>query len=287
MEQLTTQMTQATKSFYTADYEESKIIFEQLLKTYRKLHDSHNELRCLYRLSCIAFTRGQMAKFNNLLSQYNKLFVNEFTELQEHLIEHEMLLGLQAMTHLKYSKAVPHFSKVVLLSQNAKYKKYKISALLFIQKCQIVLGNVEQAITISDSIFDDYYSAIKNDTQQYLHFVLNRAYAFIQLRRMDDFEVAIRMCETHPDYDLLLKEQVFTAILRAKQLAAVDDYISAIKLLQQTLAKSEPMQDAQMSYMIYSSLIDYYEQIRNHKEALHYAKLLMGLQRSIAMVDSF
>ena len=285
VDQLQSQMTLATKSFYTADYEESKIIFEQLLKTYKKQNDERNVLRCLYRLSCLAYTRGQMTTFLKLFQEYKEALTDGLITTQEHSIEYEMLLGLHSMTHLKYSKAIPHFSKVVLLCQNAKYKKQKISALLFIQKCQIVLGNAEQAIATSNSIFNDYYNTMKGDTQQYLHYVLNRAYAFMQLQRMDDFELAIRMCETHPDYALLLKEQVFTAILRAKQLAALNDYIGAIKLLQDTLSKSEVMQDAQMSYMIYSALIDYYEQIQNHKEALHYAKLLMGLQRSISMVE--
>ena len=283
MEQLQIQMSQATKSFYSADYEESKIIFEQLLKVYSKKNDTRNVVRCLYRLCCLAYTRGQISQFHALLKKYKEALTEELLALPEHLIEYEMLLAIQALTQLTYSKAIPHFSKVVMLSQNTKYKKQKISALLFIQKCQIILGNAEQAITTSNSIWDDYYDVMKEDTQQYLHYVLNRAYAFMQLNCMEEFEVTIRLCEQHPDFHLLLKEQVFTAILRAKQHAINNHHIQAIKLLKGALAKYEDFQDAEMLYMMFSALIDYYEHIQQHKEALHYAKKLMGLQRSIAM----
>ena len=285
MEQLQIQMFQATKAFYTADYEESKIIFEQLLKAYKKRNDARNIVRCLYRLSCLAYTRGQMPQFHELVKQFQNALTEKLSTILEHLIEQQMLYGLQAMAYLKYSKAIPHFSKVVALSQNAKYKKQKISALLFLQKCQIIVGNNEQAIKESDAIWADYKELIQEDTQQYLHYVLNRAHAFIQLKNVEAFEETIQLCEQHPDFHLLMKEQIFTAILRSKHLALTNNYIGAIKLLQVALSQSAEMHDMQMQYMMYSSLIDYFEQIQNHKEALHYAKLLMNIQRYAAIVE--
>lgn len=281
MERMHTQMNQATSLFYTADYEESKILFEQLLKTYLKNKDIHGALRCHYRLACLTYTRGDMEQFHHFTEQYNILFTSFLAKNAEHYIEQNMLLGLQAMSNLKHSRAIPFFASVADQA-TAKFSKHKISALLFMQKCQITLGNYEQAEAL-DQQLGDYVDVMENDTQQILHLYLNRAYLAMMQGDVANFEKYISLTKQHPDYSFLQKEPMFVAILEAKYLAAQGEWVDAIKLLQNTMAALEPMTDPQILYMIYTSFIEYYEQIQNHKEALHYAKLLMALERSIAL----
>ena len=281
MERLHIQMNQATSLFYTADYEESKILFQQLLKTFTKNKDIHGMLRCYYRLACLTYTRGEIALFHHYSEKYSTLFTSFLAKNIEHYIEHNMLLGLQAMVNLKHSRAIPFFAAVVDQA-TAKFKKHKISAMLFIQKCQITLGNFDQAEMMDDQL-DDYIREMKEDVQQILHLYLNRAYFALLQQDMVVFEQYILLAKQHPEYSFLLKEPVFIAILKAKQLALQGDYVKAIKRLQSTTSKYDSVKDPQLLYMIYTAFIEYYEQIQNHKEALHYAKLLMALERTVSV----
>lgn len=272
-----TQMNQATSLFYTADYEESKILFAHLLKLYLKNKDIHGALRCYYRLACLTYTRGDMEQFNQYTEEYLSLFTSFLAKDIEHYIEQNMLLGLQAMVNLKHSRAIPFFAYVADQA-TAKFKKHKISALLFMQKCQITIGNYEQAEML-DSQLNDYIPAMENDTQQLLHLYLNRAYLALMVGNIKRFEDYIVRTKQHPDYQLLQKEPIFVAILEAKRLANEEDFVEAIKRLQNEIKQHEPIRDPQLLYMIFTAFIEYYEQIQNHKEALHYAKLLMAIER--------
>lgn len=278
-----TQMNQATSLFYTADYEESKILFNYLLKTSLKNKDIHGALRCYYRLACITYTRGDMEQFNHFAEKYHSLFTSFLAKDLEHYIEQNMLLGLQEITNLKYSRAIPFFASVADQA-TPKFKKHKISALLFMQKCQIALSNYEQAEMLNIEL-EQFIDAMKNDTQQILHLYLNRAYLAILQGDFILFENYIARTKQHPDYAFLQKEPMFVAILEAKQLAMQGDFVEAIKRLQNEIALLEPITDPQILYMIYTAFIEYYEQIQNHKEALHYAKLLMALERNVTIAN--
>ena len=281
MEHMQRQMNQATSLFYTADYEESKILFEQLLKSYLKNKDIHGALRCYYRLACLTYTRDDMKQFNHFAEQYNTLFTSFLAKNIEHYIEQNMLLGLQAMTNLKHSRAIPFFASVANQAA-AKFKKHKISALLLIQKCQITLGNFEQAEAL-DADLAGFVETMENDTQQILHLYLNRAYLAILQSDFVTFNDYIARTKQHPDYAFLQKEPMFVAILEAKHLALQGNFVKAIKRLQAQVASLEPLQDPQILYMLYTAFIEYFEQTQNHKEALHYAKLLIALEREVSV----
>ena len=64
MSHLQSRMDYASSLFRTAEYEESKIIFNRLLKIYTKRAHTENMCFCLSRLACIAYTQGEMKKFN-------------------------------------------------------------------------------------------------------------------------------------------------------------------------------------------------------------------------------
>jgi len=272
-------MNQATSLFYTAEYEESKILFKLLLKTYLKNNDTHGALRCYYRLAYLTYTRGDMEQFRTFADKYHLLFTSFLAKDIEHYIEQNMLLGLQAITNLKHSLAIPFFAAVVEQS-TTNFKKHKISALLFMQKCHITLGNFEQAEAL-DAQLCEYLDAMENDTQQILHLHLNRAYLAILQGDLATFESYISRTKKHNDYELLQKEAVFVAILEAKHQALQGNFAKSIKRLKGELSLHEPIEDPQILYLIYTAFIEYYEQTKNHKEALHYAKLLMALVREV------
>lgn len=274
------QMNQATSLFYTADYEESKILFEQLLKTYSKSNNTHGTLRCYYRLACLTYTRGEMTTFAHYVEKYNALFTSFLAKDIEHYIEHNMLLGLTAISNLKYSRAIPFFASVVAQS-TPKLKKQKISAMLFLQKCQMMIGNIEQAEMI-DAELNSYIEFMENDTQQILHLYLNRAYLAMVTGNEEKFTNYIELAKNHVYYHFSVKEPIFVAVLQSKKEAASGNYVEAIKTLQNAFNATEQVEDAQILYMAYSALIEYYEETQNHKNALHYAKLLMALERNRA-----
>ena len=281
LNRLQIQMKKATSLLYTADYEESKIILDKLLLTYLSDHDVHGILRCYYRLAFISYARGEIEQFTDYTERYNALFTSFLAKDIEFYIEQNMLLGLQAMSNLKYSRAIPFLSSVVTHS-SPKYKKYKISALLFIQNCQLTLGNIEQAEIINEQL-REYEASMQGHTQQIIQLYLNRAYTYYLLEDDENLETLIAEIKSHPDISLLTKETIFLSILKAKHLGRKGEYIKAINDLESILNTYNKMRDPQLLYMIYSALIEYYEQIQNHKEALYFAKLLMALERELSL----
>lgn len=281
LNRLQMQMKQATSLLYTADYEGSKTLLEQLLETHLANHNIHGALHCYYRLAFLTYTLGETEQFTNYTEKYNNLFTSFLAQDIEHYIEHNMLLGIQSMSNLKYSRAIPFLNSVVTQS-SPKYKKHKISALLLLQYCQLTLGNIEQAEIIHEKL-SDYEASMREDTQQILQLYLNRAYTSYLLKDDESLETFIAELKAHRNISVLTREALFLSILTAKYLGRKGEYIEAIKQLTTILDTYNQMRDPQILYMIYSALIEYYEQIQNHKEALYFAKLLMALERQISL----
>ena len=279
MAHLQTRMDYATDLFRTAEYEEAKILFNQLLKIYTKQAHIENMCLCLYRLAYIAYIRGEMQKFDELFDYYKTLIPK--TKHQKLVAEYAMLTGLKELSVQHYEQAVQAFSNVIPIADELSLIKHKVSALLSIQKCYLFLDYFDLSLEMSDELWLTYQETITSDVGQLLHYMLNRADTLYALERFEEMNVLIAKCETHPDLHMMPKEYTKTLLARAKYCMAKNEPHIAMISLEKAIKLTEAQEDINLLGEVYEVLIDNYEMRGKAKQALYYAKKRLELQKEL------
>ena len=279
MAHLQSRMDYATSLFRTAEYEEAKIIFNRLLKTYTRQAHIGNMCLCLYKLAYIAYIQGEMQKFDELFNYYKTLILK--TEDRKLLAEYALLKGLKELSVQHYEQAIQTFSNVMPIADELTLVKLKVSALLSIQKCYLFLDYSDLSLEMSDELWLTYKETITSDVGQLLHYMLNRVDTLYALQRLEEMNLLITKCEAHPDLHMMPKEYTKTLLTRAKYYMANADPHTAISSLEKAIELAETQEDINLLGEVYETLIDNYEMRGKTKQALYYAKKRLELQKEL------
>ena len=279
MSHLQSRMDYATSLFRTAEYEEAKIIFNRLLKIYTKQAHTENMCFCLSRLACIAYTQGEMKKFNELFNDYKILMLK--TEHRNLAAEYELLKGLSELSVQHYEQAIQAFLNIVPIADELTLVRLKVAALLSIQKCYLFLGYFDLSLEMSDELWLTYQETITADVGQLLQYMLNRAQTLHTLQRLEEMNLLITKCEAHPDLHMMPRQYAQTLLIRAKYYMAKADPHTAISSLEKAIELTEIQEDMNLLSEVYGTLITNYEMRGKTKQALYYAKKLLELQKEL------
>ena len=279
MVHLQSRMDYATGLFRTAEYEEAKIIFNHLLKIYTRQSHIENMCLCLHRLACIAYIQGEMKKFNELFNDYKTLIPK--VEHQKLAAEYSLLKGLRELSIQHYEQAIQAFSNVVSIADELNLVKLKVSALLSIQKCYLSLDYFDLSLEMSDELWLTFKETITSDVGQLLNYMLNRADTLYALQRFEEMDLLITECEAHPDLHMMPKQYVKTLLARAKYYMVKANPHTAMNSLEKAIKLTESQEDINLLCEVYEILIDNYEIQGKTKQALHYAKKQLELQKKL------
>ena len=279
MAHLQSRMDYATSLFRTAEYEEAKIIFNRLLKTYKGQAHIENMCLCLYKLAYIAYIQGDMKKFDELFNYYKTLILK--TEDRKLLAEYALLKGLKELSVQHYEQAIQTFLNVMPIADELTLLNLKVSALLSIQKCYLFLDYFDRSLEMSDELWLTYKETITSEVGQLLHYMLNRVDTLYALQRFEEMNLLIIQCEAHPDLHMMPKKYVKTLLARAKYYMATADSHAAMSSLGKALELAETQEDMNLLGEVYEALIDNYEMREKTKQALYYAKKLLELQKEL------
>lgn len=279
VEYLQARMDYATRLYHTAEYEEAKIVFTSLLKTYKKHQATKEICLCLYNLACIAYVRGEIQTFHKLFTQFEQLStsVND----QQLQVEYYVLRGLTQLGCQQYEQALTTFTHVLFLSEQEIFIKQKVSALLYIQTCQILMARYEASLKISDDIWSLYEHIITPDTGQLYHYLLNRADTMLALNRLEEADALLTRCEEHSDYMIVPIEHIKTLVSRAKYHLAQQQPTIAITILEHAHQYAAKQEDVNLLSEIYETLIKNYELLDQTKAALACAKKRLKLHKEL------
>lgn len=279
MVHLQTRMDYATGLFRTAEYEEAKILFNQLLKKYTKQAHIENMCLCLYRLACIAYIHGEIQRFNELFDYYKTLV--QKTNEPKRAAEYAILTGLKELSIQHYEQAIQAFSNAILIADELSLIKHKVSVLLSIQKCYLFLDYFDLSLEMSEELWLNYKETITSDAGLLLHYMLNRADTLYALQRFDEMNVLITKCEVHPDLHMMPKAYAKTLLARAKCCMAKNEPHIAMASLEKAIELTEAQEDINLLGEVYEVLIDNYEMRGKAKQALYYAKKRLELQKEL------
>ncbi len=279
MKQLQSRMDYAAKRFRQAEYEEARIVFTSLLKTYKKQQATKEVCLCLYRLACIAYVRGEVQNFQQLFHEYQAL-AKPLNDLQLR-IEYYVLCGLAELGVQRYEHAIKAFTQVLALTNDEQFIKQKVSASLYIQRCHILLEDYEKSLEMSDFIWQEHADVIHPDTGQLFHYLLNRADTMLALGRLQEADGLITQCERHADYAISPIEHIKTMLTRAKYQLADDEPQLALTMLEQAEVLALEQENANALSEIYETYVKNHEQLNNPQQALVYAKKRLKLQKNL------
>lgn len=280
MPYLQTRMDYATMLFHKAEYEEARIVFGQLLKLYKREGHLTNMRHCLYRLACIAYIRGEMQNFQEFLIHYQAGRKKEEEALSE--AEYYVLRGLEKLSLQRYEKAVNAFTHALALAEEKGVIEYKITSLLYIQDCHILLGHSELSLEMSDELWATYHKEIQSDAGQLFHYLLNRVDTLHAFSHLDEMSELLETCETYEDLHVMPKEYTKTLLARAKLHTAKEEARPAMRALEKAVEIAEGQEDMNLRSEVYEMLIDHYEQRGKAKQALRYAKKQQALHKKEA-----
>lgn len=279
VDHLQARMDYATTSFRTADYEEAKIIFSSLLKVYERQGAAKNICLCLYRLACVAYVRGEMQKFEELFERHEQLALAlEDTQIK---VEYLVLRGLADFALQRYDQAILQFEQVLMFADSPEFIKQKVSALLYSQKCHLLMEHFDESLHISDLIWRDYAEVIVPDAGQFFHFTLNHANTMLGLGKLEAMDDLLVQCEQHEDFQIMPKEQIQTLVTRAKYHLAKEAPIFSIGILEKALALATEQEDVNVLSEVYEALIETYEMLKQPLEALTFAKKRLNLHKEL------
>ena len=280
MPHLQTRMDYATTLFQTAEYEEAKIVFGQLLKIYKRQSQLENVRICLYRLACIASIRGEMENFHNLFMHYQACRQQEENALQN--VEFHILQGLEKLSLQHYEEAISAFTYALPSADQQALTEYKMTSLLYIQRCHILLGHAQLSLEMSDELWTTYHQELRADAGQLFHYLLNRADTLHALAQLEEMSELLEACETYEDVQIMPKEYAKTLLTRAKLHMAKKEHRPAILALEKAVEIAEEQADIHLCSEVYEVLIDNYESRGKTKQAHRYAKKRMALHKKAA-----
>lgn len=275
-----TRMDYATTLFQTAEYEEAKIVFGQLLKIYKRESKLENVRLCLYRLACIAFIRGEMENFHNIFTHYQACKQQDDGDLQN--AEYHILKGLEKLSLQHYEEAIKAFTYALPIADKQTLTEYKMTSLLYIQRCHILLGHAQLSLEMSDELWTTCHQELLADAGQLFHYLLNRADTLHALAQLEEMSETLEACETHENLQIMPKEYAKTLLTRAKFHMAKQEHRPAILALEKAVEIAEEQEDINLCSEVYEVLIDNYERRGKTKQALRYAKKRMALHKKAA-----
>ena len=279
MAHLQSRMDYASGLFHTAEYEEAKIIFNHLLKTYTKQAHIENMCPCLYRLACIAYIQGDMKKFDEHFNYYQTLIPE--TAHRKLVAEYAFLKGLKELSVQRYEQAIQAFLNVIPIADELTLINLKVSTLLSIQKCYLSLDYFDLSLEMSDELWLTYKESITSDAGQLIHYMLNRAHTLYALQRFEEMNLLLTKCEVHPDLHMMPTQYVQTLLARAKYDTEKSDPHTALSSLEKALTLAEEQAGISLLSDVYELVIDHYEMRGKTKQALYYAKKRLELHKEL------
>ena len=273
MEHLHIRMDYATRLFQTAEYEEAKIVFGHLLKIYKRQNQADQVRICLYRLACIAYVDGEMQKFHELYTHYQK-WLHQHPEAEYHVLK-----GLEELSLQHYEPAIKAFTDVLPICEKARLVGHKLTSLLYIQTCHIALGRMQLSLEMSDELWTTYKKEIRADTGHFFHYLLNRADTLYGLERLEEMDELLEACETHEDLSAVPNEHIKTLLMRAKFHMARKEQRAAAASLEKAGEVAEEQANVNLRSEVYGALIANYETRGKTRQALRYEKKRRALHR--------
>jgi tetratricopeptide (TPR) repeat protein len=280
MPYLQTRMDYAIRLFQTAEYEEAKIVFGQFLKLYKRESQPENIRLCLYRLACIAYIRGEMQNFHEILTHYQAYRQQEAVTIQD--VEYQILLGLERLSLQRYEEAIHAFTHALPIAKKRELTEHKIISLLYIQRCHILLGHSDLSLEMSDELWTTYGEEIKAYAGHFFHYLLNRADTLHAFAHLEEMSELLKACETHEDLHIMPKEYAKTLLTRAKLHMAYREARPAMLALEKAVEIAEGQEDINLRSEVYELLMDSYESRGKTKQALRYAKKRLALHKKVA-----
>ncbi|WP_431028783.1 hypothetical protein [Lysinibacillus sp. LZ02] len=261
----------------TAEYVEAKIVFNQLLKMYTRQAQTENSCLCLYHLTTIAYMRGEMQQFKTLFTRYETLIhKTSQPQLQAH---YYILSGLTQLTTQNYEQAIQAFTNALPIAEQSQLADEKITALLHIQKCHIVLQHFESSLEMSNAYWEKYADIITFAPASYVYYMLNRAETLLALHRIKETNALLQKCEQQADLGSMPKEHIKTLVLRAHYYMEKKELNCATAALQQALIVAKEIEDMQLLHELYEALVKNCEMRGKTKHALQFAKKQLQLQQ--------
>ncbi|WP_332647627.1 hypothetical protein [Lysinibacillus sp. 54212] len=272
MDSLQQRMHYAIARCKTAEYEEAKIVINQLLKTYKRKKQQDKIEHCLFYLACIAYVRGEM---NVFLSHYKEL---ERLQSNEQQAPHFLIRGYYTLQQQQYKLALGLFSNAAAFPEDDNSISIKAFALLSKANCQLLLGDAEHALATLNNVYSKYTEQIAEDAGLFFQFHLNRCDTLLSLRRPDEMRAHLAACEAHLDFPILYKEQARTLTTWAKMYLVKREPNRAFHSLQQALAFFQNFDDYHLHNEIFEGLITCCEMLGKHKQALAFTRRQLQLQ---------
>ena len=277
MPYLQTRMDYAITLFQTAEYEEAKILFGRLLKLCKKESQLEHIRPCLYRLACIAYIRGEIQNFHEIFTSYQAHRQQEADTNRD--VEYHVLLGIEKLSRQYYEEAITAFTYALPLAEKRKLTEHKITTLLYIQRCHILLGQSQLSLKISDELWTTCREEIQSNIGHFFHYLLNRADTLYALEYLEEMTELLEACEAYEDFQIMPKEYAKTLLTRAKFHMTNKDSRPAMLALEKAVKIVEGQEDINLRSEVYEMLIDHYERRGKTKQALRYTKKQVALHK--------